>query len=108
MGKIIVCPCEDVTLDELQAAFETGHRDVESLKRFTGLATGLCQGKCCIAHAARFLAGLKGGDEAAADPPRTRPLLQPTPVACFAGPEPLAPEPGARSGEHPGEREGAP
>ncbi len=96
MGKCIVCQCEDVTLDDLEDAFEHGFRDLESLKRFTGLATGLCQGKCCVAHAARFLAGLKGGDEAAADPPRTRPLLRPTPVRAFAGPEELSASPASQ------------
>jgi sarcosine oxidase, subunit beta len=98
MGKILVCQCEDVTLDDLKDGFEQGFRDLESLKRFTGLATGLCQGKCCIAHAARFLAALKGGDEAAADPPRTRPLLQPTTIASFSGPEELSASPASREG----------
>ncbi len=88
MGKIIVCHCEDVTLDDLRDAFESGYRDLESLKRYTGFATGLCQGKCCTAHAARFLSTLKGGDDEVADPPRTRPLLHPTQVAHFAGDEP--------------------
>lgn len=94
MGKIIVCHCEDVTLADLEEAFEHGFRDLESLKRYTGFATGLCQGKCCTAHVARFLGALKGGDDVVADPPRTRPLLQPTPVAHFAGDLPGSGEPG--------------
>lgn len=85
MSKTIFCRCEDVTVGELRAAFEAGFRDLESLKRYTGFGTGLCQGKCCTAHAARFLARLRGGDDVVNDPPRTRPLLHPTPVACFAG-----------------------
>ena len=87
MAKTIVCHCEDVTIEDLRDAFEDGFRDLESLKRYTGFATGLCQGKCCTANAARFLGALMGGDDMVADPPRTRPLLHPLPVACFAGEE---------------------
>ncbi len=85
MGKTIVCRCEDVTLADLEHAFSSGFRDIESLKRFTGLATGFCQGKCCLAHAARFLAELRGGDDMVPDPIRTRPPLHPTPIASLAG-----------------------
>lgn len=84
MGRIIVCRCEDVTIEDLKQAFSEGYRDLESLKRFTGFATGFCQGKCCLAHAARFLSALKGGDDTVADPIRTRPLLHPTSAARFA------------------------
>jgi len=87
MAKTFICHCEDVTVDDLQDAFEAGYRDLESLKRYTGFATGLCQGKRCTAHAARFLASLRGGDDVVADPPRTRPLLHPVEVAAFAGPD---------------------
>jgi bacterioferritin-associated ferredoxin len=85
MGKTFVCRCEDVTTVDLEKAFAEGYRDMESLKRYTGFATGFCQGKCCTVHAARFLASMKGGDDVVVDPPRTRPLLHPTPAAAFAG-----------------------
>jgi len=85
MGRTIVCRCEDVTIEDLKQAFSEGYRDLESLKRYTGFATGFCQGKCCLAHAARFLSALKGGDDTVADPTRTRPLLHPTPASRFAG-----------------------
>ncbi|MBW2700330.1 MAG: (2Fe-2S)-binding protein [Deltaproteobacteria bacterium] len=85
MPKTIICRCEDVSLEDLVDAFEHGLRDLESIKRHTGFATGFCQGKGCTAHAARFLSHLKGGDDEVSDPPRTRPLLHPTPAAAFAG-----------------------
>ena len=84
MGRTIVCRCEDVTVEDLKQAFSEGYRDLESLKRYTGFSTGFCQGKCCTAHAARFLSSMKGGDDTVADPIRTRPLLHPTPVSRFA------------------------
>jgi len=39
-NKILICRCEDVTLNELVEAVEKGHDDLESVKRFTGFGTG--------------------------------------------------------------------
>lgn len=60
MGKTIVCHCEDITLEELFSALEQGYAEIESLKRFTGIGTGKCQGKCCIIQTLRVLAGERG------------------------------------------------
>ena len=48
MGKTIVCHCEDISLDDLYSALEQGFSEIESIKRFTGIGTGKCQGKCCV------------------------------------------------------------
>jgi hypothetical protein len=92
MAKTILCRCEDVSLSDLQKAFEAGYRDLESLRRYTGFSTGFCQGKCCTVHAARLLASLKGGDDVVSDPPRVRPLLHPTPAIRFVSEQPPAEE----------------
>ena len=55
-GKIILCRCEDVTLDELGHALELGYRHIEEVKRYTGFGTGPCQGKECLALCALYLA----------------------------------------------------
>lgn len=55
MGKIIVCHCEDISLGELLSAIEQGYRDIESIKRYTGIATGPCQGKCCLVQTLRVM-----------------------------------------------------
>ena len=60
MSKTLVCRCEDVTLHELETAMARGHRDVESVKRYTGYGTGWCQGKQCVALASRVLVSLGG------------------------------------------------
>lgn len=60
MAKTIVCHCEDITRDELLSALAQGYREIESLKRFTGIATGKCQGKCCVVQTLRFLASPAG------------------------------------------------
>lgn len=82
MAKTLVCRCEDVTLHELEEAVARGHRDIESLKRYTGFATGWCQGKGCVALCARLLVD-RGG--AAALPITPRPPFHPLPLADLAG-----------------------
>ena len=57
--KCILCRCEDVTLEEFREAYADGFTDFESLKRFTGLGTGLCQGKSCLGEAALELSRLR-------------------------------------------------
>ena len=82
MAKTFVCRCEDVTLHEFEAAFARGHRDVESLKRYTGFGTGYCQGKSCMALCAQLIAE-RGGD--ASLPFTPRPPFHPLPLAVLAG-----------------------
>jgi bacterioferritin-associated ferredoxin len=67
--KTLVCRCEDVTLHELERAIELGHRDIESLKRYTGFGTGWCQGKWCMVACARVLSA-HGGDPGSGITPR--------------------------------------
>jgi bacterioferritin-associated ferredoxin len=61
MGKTIICHCEDITLDDLHSSLRQGYGDLETIKRFTGIATGKCQGKCCLVQLTRELAKTSGG-----------------------------------------------
>lgn len=96
--KALVCRCEDVTLEECRKALERGHRDLESLKRFTGLATGWCQGKLCVSLASRLL--VEHGEPPPELPVTPRPPFHPVPLAQLAGleapPTDGAPAPGVR------------
>ena len=83
-GRIMVCRCEDVTLDDLQAALAAGCSTVDELKRLTGLGTGPCQGKECQAHVARLLE-LDHGATPSLQPFTARPPFAPTPLRLFAG-----------------------
>lgn len=56
MGKTILCHCEDISLEDLRSSLEQGYGDLESIKRFTGIGTGKCQGKCCLPQLVRELA----------------------------------------------------
>ena len=55
MPKKILCHCEDVEVDELYSAIRQGYGDLETLKRYTGIGTGKCQGKCCFVQTLRLL-----------------------------------------------------
>lgn len=55
MSKTLLCPCEDVTASEVDHALAKGYCDIESVKRFTGFGTGMCQGKQCLNAVARHL-----------------------------------------------------
>jgi len=81
-AKVLVCRCEDVTLDEVEEALAGGQRDIESVKRYTGLGTGWCQGKQCVNACARIIAAHTGAVPAA--PITPRPPLHPIPLGALA------------------------
>ena len=93
-GKWVACPCEDVLLHELEEANRAGYRGIEVVKRYTGLGTGLCQGRYCLPDALLLLAILERR------PPREvgyitqRPPVSPTPLAAFAAIGEASPETG--------------
>jgi bacterioferritin-associated ferredoxin len=58
MPKEILCHCEDIEIDELYSAIRQGYGDLETLKRYTGIGTGKCQGKCCFVQTLRLLEAL--------------------------------------------------
>jgi bacterioferritin-associated ferredoxin len=80
---VLVCRCEDVTLDEVEEALAGGATDLESLKRYTGFGTGWCQGKQCVVACARLLAERTGAAPPA--PITPRPPLHPVPLGLLAG-----------------------
>jgi len=85
MAKIVVCLCEDVLLEDLADAIAAGNEDIESLKRYTGFGTGVCQGKSCVAHVARILANKVPAAEI--EPFTPRPPVAPIPLRLLAADE---------------------
>jgi len=77
MSKRILCRCEDVTRREFRKAYNDGFTELESLKRFTGVSTGFCQGKGCLVEAALELADLRGVAPADIPPTTIRPPIEP-------------------------------
>ena len=93
-AKTFLCRCEDVTLEEFREAFGDGFTELESLKRYTGVATGFCQGKGCLSEAACELARLRGVEPDQIRPTNIRPPAEPLTFGQLAGldvPEPAAP-----------------
>ncbi len=92
-SQVILCRCEDVTLDEFRRAFQEGFTELESLKRYTGVGTGFCQGKGCLSESAFELADLRGILPEEVRLTNIRPPAEPMTFAELARldiPEPLA------------------
>ncbi|BDG01736.1 FAD-dependent oxidoreductase [Anaeromyxobacter oryzae] len=89
MTKQLACACEDVSLDEVRRAFALGHRDLESVKRYTGFGTGPCQGKSCLALVVRELLRL-GATPAEIVPFTARAPVQPVALGELATLDPAA------------------
>lgn len=82
--KTILCPCEDLTLAEVEQAIREGYATIEDIKRFTGLATGSCQGRLCLGPCAEVLARMTGKDAAGVGLIRLRPPVEPVPLGLLA------------------------
>ncbi len=89
MAKTILCACEDVTAEDVRRAFAKGFRDLESVKRYTGLGTGPCQGKSCVALVARELERL-GATPGELAPFTARPPFRPVELGALASLDPSA------------------
>lgn len=46
-NKIIICRCEDVTLQDLHNVLEEGYETSEDIKRILRVGMGACQGNTC-------------------------------------------------------------
>ena len=82
-GRELVCACEDVTRKDVERAVSEGHTDMESVKRYTGFGTGICQGKSCMSAVAKLLAG-HGARAKRLQPTTPRPPLTPTTLGLLA------------------------
>ncbi len=81
--RTIVCSCEDLTVEDIVQCIDKGYRDIESIKRYTGFGTGICQGKACLHLVARVLRsrGIKESDLA---PFTARPPHRPVALGMYA------------------------
>jgi sarcosine oxidase, subunit alpha len=80
----IACPCEDVLLDEIEATTRGGYRGIEVVKRYSGLGTGLCQGRYCLPDALLLLSIAEGRPPSEVGYITQRPPVHPTPIAALA------------------------
>lgn len=84
MSKALICPCEDVTVDDVKHALAKGYCDMESVKRYTGFGTGVCQGKSCQAAVGALIAKEGPYKPDGVQPFTPRPPLYPTEMSLFA------------------------
>lgn len=57
MGRektVIICRCNDVTLDDVLIAINEGIDDFELLRKYLKIGFGPCQGRSCMMIAARI------------------------------------------------------
>jgi sarcosine oxidase subunit alpha len=84
-SKHFVCKCMDVTRKEIRASIDEGYDQIETLKRFTSMGMGRCQGKTCYEAAAR-IAAVDGRQEVEGGLPTTmRPPFAPVSFGVLAG-----------------------
>lgn len=73
--ETIVCRCEDVTLEEVEAALDAGLTHPEEIKRFLHVGMGPCQGRTCGQLVNRIAARKTGKRPEEIESTRKRPPL---------------------------------
>ncbi|PYV36392.1 MAG: hypothetical protein DMG06_30850, partial [Acidobacteria bacterium] len=85
--KQFVCLCEDITGNDLSYAVDEGFDEIETLKRYSTISMGPCQGKMCSFNSIETCARVTGKGIAETGITTPRPPLQPVPIGLLAGPE---------------------
>lgn len=75
--NVIVCRCEDVTLEEVRRAIAQGATTLDELKKLLRTGMGPCQGRTCRELLARELSAHLGKPVGEILPPTFRPPAKP-------------------------------
>ena len=84
--KRFVCLCEDVTEKDVRQAIDEGFGDVQSLKRYSTVSMGPCQGKMCHKSYTHLISEATGQGLESVGGTTPRPPFHPTPLGAIAGP----------------------
>lgn len=84
MAKKIICLCMDITDDDIARAIEEGFDHIETLKRYTAVLMGPCEGKVCAMNVLQEFARLTGKTVEELRVPTLRPPLRPLPLGLLA------------------------
>lgn len=87
MARRIICLCMDITDKDMARAVKEGFDHIETLKRYTAVLMGPCQGKVCAMNVLREFARLTGKTVEELKVPTLRPPLRPIPLGLLAGEE---------------------
>jgi bacterioferritin-associated ferredoxin len=74
----------DVSEKDIKEAIKQGFDYIETLKRFTGVCMGPCQGKLCMMHTVEILARELGKTPAEVYVPTVRPPIKPVFLGALA------------------------
>ena len=83
-GKSFVCLCEDVTENDIHQAMAEGFDHIETLKRYTTVNMGPCQGKMCGLAAVEVCARARDCDATTVGMTTSRPPALPVELGVLA------------------------
>jgi len=72
---IIICRCEDVTLEDVHKCLEQGYTTFEEIKRILRVGMGPCQGQTCSQLVQKEIAKYLGKKVEGVKTQKTRPLV---------------------------------
>ncbi len=84
--KKFVCFCEDVTEKDLKDGIAEGFDDMQTLKRYSTLSMGPCQGKMCLKGSSVICAEQTNRSIQETGSTTSRPPVQPISMSALAGP----------------------
>ncbi len=84
LRRPVACACEDVLWAEVEEAHRAGFRGMEVIKRYTGLGTGLCQGRYCLPDTLLLLSVLEDRPPPEVGYITQRPPVFPAPLDALA------------------------
>jgi sarcosine oxidase subunit alpha len=84
-GKSFVCLCEDVTARDLRHAVAEGFDQIETVKRYTTVSMGPCQGKMCQLGSIGICARETGRTIAQTGRTTSRPPTRPVSLGALGG-----------------------
>lgn len=90
--RCVVCPCEDVLVEDIQEAVDRGYTELEPVKRVTAVTTGPCQGSWCLRATIELLAEQTDTDPEQLGSITHRQPVCGVPLATLAASQASAPE----------------
>jgi len=85
MSDKIICRCNEVTQEEIEALIDQGIIDIEMIKRLLRIGMGPCQGRTCIPMVVSILARKIGKKPGEINLPATRIPVRPVPAGVLVG-----------------------